>query len=56
MWQDLLRQGTVSELEAGRQVLADYGASLEAEAAAREKVISVLKTLLQQHVCLPFFS
>ncbi|EIE19618.1 DUF618-domain-containing protein [Coccomyxa subellipsoidea C-169] len=45
---DLLQQGNQSELEAGQQLLSEYAASLEAEAAARQQVIDLLNTMLQQ--------
>lgn len=40
----------MSELEAGQKLLMEYAASLEAEAAARQQVINLLKSLLQQQV------
>ncbi len=40
----------MSELEAGQKLLNEYAASLEAEAAARQQVINLLKSLLQQQV------
>ncbi|CAL8471276.1 g10818 [Coccomyxa elongata] len=45
---DVLQQGNMSELEAGQKLLNEYAASLEAEAAARQQVINLLKSLLQQ--------
>lgn len=53
--QDLLQNGNLTELEAGRQVLGDLSGALEAEVAARSQVIQLLKALLQQHVSLNTF-
>jgi hypothetical protein len=49
-WQDVLQQGSMNELEACKMLLTEYAGSLEAEAAARQQVISFLKAMLQQQV------
>jgi hypothetical protein len=56
--QGLLASANMQELEAGRQLLGQYAAALEAEAAARQAAIGFLASLLAQqvppnlHVCM----
>ena len=48
--QAILQSGNIRELEDRRQLLAQYAAALQAEAAAHEHAISFLRALLGQQV------